>query len=224
MESFNKWVDKLKNDTEITCIEHIIKKKSKYIACLNLINKMIESGEIIDNELANAVRILFQIISEADSSISFSKTGFRADEGQDRTHTHSIRYLVVSKIKDVYYKDCKGNLVIFPINKSNSVDLDTIQILKNEYVISFETYISKDNLRNIKLAIIDEDFNNHKKVKQYDFIVDAYNKKIKCKLTKGLFKDKHYSFQADELLNLYFIEKIIDYEAWVMYNDKEILK
>ena len=213
IKELNEYVDILKNDCEIDCIEHIKKKYNIYVWCLNLINKAIDSDDIIDHELKNSIIILQQIIKEAQNNISYSKTGFCAHEGQDREHTRSIRYLIVSKIKEIYCKDKNNNLLTFPINDNADIDLDNVKLFHEEHIISFETYLSYNEERIIKLAILDENISDFKKLKQYDFVVNTNKiEKVYYKKTTGIITENYYPFQYYGLKNINTIEKFINCE------------
>ena len=70
VRELNDFVKEIKNVNEINCADHIQKKFNKYVWCLNLINSAINKGEIIDNELKNAIVILQQIIQEVQNNIT----------------------------------------------------------------------------------------------------------------------------------------------------------
>lgn len=213
LKELNDYIDMLKNDNEIDCIEHIKKKQNTYVWCLNLIDTAVYNGDIIDNELQNAIKILKQIIKEAQNNINYSKTGFCSHEGQDRAHLHSIRYLIASKIKEIYCFDENDNLLSFPINENSNIDINNIKLIKSKYEILLETYLSCNQKRIIKLAIIDENINNCNKIKQYDFIANLNDlTKVYFKKITGIIADDYYPFQDDGLRNIKSIEKLISYE------------
>ena len=213
IKEFNKWVEKIKDYNEINCVEHINKMYEKYIWCLNLISTTIDYKNIVDNELKNAITILKQIIKEAKNDIKYSKTGFCANEGQDRAHIHSIRYLIASKTKNIYIQDKKDNFFKYPINENADIDLENIKLIKNYYNILFQTYKSNSETRIIKLAIIDENLNNIKTLKQYDFVVNLNKiEKVYCKKTIAYITNNYYPFQYDGLKNVNTFEKIITFK------------
>ena len=229
IRKLNNFAEFIKNDNKIDCTYYIKKTHQKYEWAFKVIDNAINfPNNTLDDEFINSIKIIKNVVEEAKNELENSKTGFSAYEGQDRNHVHALRYLSVSKIKNIICFD-KNEKKIYklPINENTkNLDIDNLKLVKLNYIISleicnisseFDSRYEKfnENYKIIKLEIFDENINGLTNVNEFDFIVNAdffqnNDKKIYCIKTTGYAPKNYKAFQNYNLKNVEVDEEIIN--------------
>ena len=217
----NKWYELNINDNEISCVNFINKFATKEMKnLLTILNKN------IDDEVLNfALKTILQIFKEAHNNDKSSKTGFRADIGQDRSvGIFSIRYLMLSKPSKLWAEDINGNVIKLPITDDLEIaDIKKLHRLNCFIWIENYTKLYKDNNKIIstKIFVVNQLEKNKEKINLYEYHQSSENdNEIVIKKTTGInINENNNHLNFAQLQDL----KTKEYKFSFVQTDEQIL-
>ena len=191
----NRWYELNIDDNEISCADFI-----NNFATNDMKNFLTFLGSVDDKVLNFALKTILQVFDEAQNKDKTSKTGFRADVGQDRSvGIFSIHYLLLSKPIKLWAEDKSGSVINLPLDGNQEI-AEIKKLHRLNCYIGLENYTKLDTQNNkvvtTKIFVVNQLEHNRESVNLFE-CYHTKGKDIVIKKTTGFSDGKsnnHFNF------------------------------
>lgn len=191
----NRWYQLNVDDNEISCADFI-----NNFATNDMKNFLTFLGSVDDKVLNFALKTILQVFDEAQSKAKTSKTGFRADIGQDRSvGIFSIHYLLLSKPTKLWAEDENGSVINLPLGDNQEI-AEIKKFHRLNCYIGLENYTKLDTHNNkvvtTKIFVVNQLEHTRERVNLFE-CYHVKGKDIVIKKTTGFSNGKtnnHFNF------------------------------